>query len=148
MEMYAEAKEDAAESVKLMSTIDDLRMRLQHPKALFRLARAQLALEEYGDAIETVDRALTFCEEQLTKEKLKKNHDSNDDGERIIVALASQGNEFQKLLKIAKQKQQQSRRPSTATTATATQTQGDIQSIKLQPQTPSIRELLNIFAIF
>lgn len=128
MELFTEAKEDAAEAVELSEK--------KNPKALFRLARSLLALGEYDGAIETVECALTYFEGEL-------QHGDNDvkeedESKQSTTSLVAQQKEFQKLLNIAKRKKQQSK--SSSSTTTSSPAQDDILSIKLEPRTPSIRE--------
>jgi serine/threonine protein kinase len=136
MEMYSEAKDDAAEAVELSG-------KKGNPKALFRLARSQMALEDYEDAIVTLDRALHSCEPQLTDHS---GDGGDDEEEKQRTALAAQKNEFQKLLFIAKRKKEQQTNQSTkSNTSPAAQDDHDggiIHSIKLEPRTPSIREFI------
>ena len=121
MEMYTEANVDAAEAVELTKG--------NNLKALFRLARSQLALQDYGSAITTVERALQYCEDHLSG-----NVAADEESKR--TALIAQQNEFQKLLNIAKRrKQQQKSNGSSAQDEAAV-----IESIKLEPRTPSVRE--------
>jgi len=136
MEMYTEAKDDAAEAVELTDG--------QNPKALFRLARSLLALGEYDGAIETVERALLYCEGQLLNNNAN-NEDHEEREQTTSSSLAAQQNEFQKLLNIAKRKKQQQAKSSSNNnnnTAASPAQDEDIQSIKLEPRTPSIREFL------
>ena len=133
MEMYDEAKDDAVEAVELTGGTN--------PKALFRLARSLLALGEYDGAIETLERALRYFDVQ--QQQLDSNQKVKEEIEPTTTMnnLAAQQNEFQKLLNIAKRKKQQA---SSSTTSPAAVPQDDnvdnIQSIKLEPRTPSIRE--------
>jgi len=138
MEMYNAAKDDAAEAVALSGGKGN------NPKALFRLARSQMALGEYEDAMVTLDRALQYCDEQLNKAHSGHDNDNHLE-ERERTALTAQKNEFQKLVNIAKRKKQQSTTKSSNNNNNnnnATDDDTIIQSIKLEPRTPSIREFI------
>ena len=136
MEMYIEAKDDAAEAVELTGG--------GNSKALFRLARSQIALEDYNGAIETMERALHYCEEQLNNHNGDNNNTNDEVEEKERTALAAQKNEFQKLLIIAnkRKKQQGTNKSNTAGDTAQDDVDNIIQSIKLEPRTPSIREFI------
>jgi serine/threonine protein kinase len=140
MEMYNEAKIDALEAVELCAAAAAAAASNTHHgsycKALFRLARTQLALEENDDAIESIGRALTYCDERLNHYSDDNNIDDGEGEKKERMALTAQRNEFQKLLNIAKRKKQQ----SSSNNKSNKEAQDDIQSIKLEPRTPSIRE--------
>ncbi|KAL7450076.1 hypothetical protein ACHAWC_003456, partial [Mediolabrus comicus] len=139
MEMYNEAKIDALEAVELCANNTNNTHHGSYSKALFRLARTQLALEENDDAIESIGRALAYCDERLNNYSDDKNIDDGEGEKKERMALTAQRNEFQKLLNIAKRKKQQSSSNNNSSKLNE-KAQDDIQSIKLEPRTPSIRE--------
>jgi len=125
MEMYDEACHRAAEAVSVSGR--------QNLKALFRLARAQLATKEYSSAMETIQQALSRCDEELQQhEQLQMQaaaaSDSNND--TTVNSIIVQRKEFEKL-KLASLRDQGQQQTSS---------QDIIQSIKLEPRTPSIKE--------
>jgi len=136
MELFHEAKEDAAEAVELTEK--------QNPKALFRLARSLLALGEYDGAIETVECALRYFDSQLNHnndDKQVKEKSEPTTTTSASSSLVAQQYEFQKLLNIAKRRKQQTKSSSsTVATSSSPVAQDDVTSIKLEPRTPSIRE--------
>ncbi|KAL7550844.1 hypothetical protein ACHAWF_014043, partial [Thalassiosira exigua] len=120
MESHEDARDDAAEAVALSGG--------RNSKAFFRLARAQIALNEYDAALDTIGKAALFCEEEL-----KKATDAGGGGLGDKDPLLLQKREFEKLLTVALRKKKQSAlnpEPSPR----------DVKSIKLEPRTPSIKE--------
>jgi len=115
MEMFEEARDDAEEAVK---TSDGANC-----KAYFRLARSQLALNAFGSALGTIDKATAQCDEQLAL--------AGADG---ADQMKLQKQEFEKLraLTLKKQRQHKSNPDSPP----------EIKSIKLEPRTPSIKEFV------
>ena len=146
MEMYEDARSDAAEAVSLSDG--------QNSKAYFRLARAQLAMKDYNSALDTIAKAIAYCEEQLEwqeqlkamanndydddnndiDEKSSSSSSSNDNDEKSSNPLILQKLEFEKLRTLTLRKQKQSAANPDE------QSPQDIKSIKLEPRTPSIRE--------
>ena len=123
MEMYEEACSDATEAVALSKD--------QNSKAFFRLARAQCALKQYSSALQTIDKATAFCNEQLKQQQTTTIANDNDDDSNQQIIL--QIKEFDKLkaITLRYQKQQQNN------TELSPQ---DIKCIKTEPRTPSIKE--------
>ena len=113
MEMFEESRDDAEEAVKASDGANC--------KAYFRLARSQLALNAFGSALVTIDKATAQCDEQLAL----GDADGTDQ-------LKLQKQEFEKLraLTLKKQRQHKSNPDSPP----------EIKSIKLEPRTPSIKE--------
>ena len=123
MEMYEEACSDATEAVALS--------KYRNSKAFFRLARAQCALKDYSSALQTIDMATTFCNEQLKEQQTITTANDNDDdtNQQLILQIK----EFDKLKAITLRYQKQ----QSNNTELSPQ---DIKSIKTEPRTPSIKE--------
>lgn len=107
MEMYEEARDDAKEAVELSDG--------KNSKASFRLARAQIALSEFDEAIETIQAAVGYLV-----------HEPSEDEDKVKQQI----HEFDKLLTAATRRQ----------SSVSQSKPQDIKSIKLEPRTPSIRE--------
>ena len=116
MEMFEEARDDAEEAVKMSDGANC--------KAYFRLARSQLALNAFGSALGTIDKATAHCDEQLAL--------AGADG---TGQLALQRQEFEKLRALTLKKQRQHKSNPDSPPA-------EIKSIKLEPRTPSIKEFV------
>ena len=117
MEMFEEARDDAAEAVELSDG--------RSSKAFFRLARSLIALGEYDTAIETIGKATAYLDEEI-------HHRSSELNDEDDNTIRQQRSEFDKLLTTAKRRQ--------ANPKSHTVQPQDIHSIKLEPRTPSIRE--------
>jgi len=121
MEMYEEACSDATEAAALS--------KYQNSKAFFRLARAQCALKDYSSALQTIDMATTFCNEQLKQQQTTTTANDDDTNQQLILQVK----EFDKLKAITLRYQKQ----QSNNTELSPQ---DIKSIKTEPRTPSIKE--------
>lgn len=122
MEMYEEACTNAAEAVSFSSG--------RNLKALFRLARAQMATKDYSSALDTIQRATSLCEEELLQHDQQTHGATNDTS--IINSTLLQRKEFDKLRAVALREQSQA--------ADLSSSSMDIKSIKHEPRTPSIKE--------
>ena len=89
MERYEEAQTDAAQAV-VSSDGDNL-------KALFRLAKAQVALKSYTNAIDTVDQAMAVLNDDKDQEKVKGQRksfkDIKDEASKSEKKLQEEGQE-------------------------------------------------------
>ena len=173
MEMYDEARADAAEAVRLGSLPAGRRRGIEgdddddgggggsrgggNLKAHFRLARAQIALGEYDDAVDTIGKAAILCDAQLKGQRDDSGGtaEENDDDDATAAAttaettndnLLLQKREFEKLLTAALRKRSRSdarggggdrdsprrNQPHTAGE--------EAKSIKRESRTPSVRE--------
>ena len=141
MEMYDEACADAAEAVRLCSsgsggdeggnntTTNQLLL-----KSLYRLARAQIATQDYSSALNTIDTATSRCEQLLQKHNSGVDDKETNREEQLVLQLK----EFTKLRAIAyKERKVSDANPSSNPSP---QDDSSIQSIKLELRTPSIRE--------
>mmetsp|Transcript_10157 Transcript_10157/g.22446 ORF Transcript_10157/g.22446 Transcript_10157/m.22446 type:complete len:944 (+) Transcript_10157:2-2833(+) len=127
MEMYEEARDDAAEAAALGS----------NSKAFFRLARSQMALADYTSAIDTIHKAIKYLEDQL-----KNNQTTDDYDDESNKQLLLQKQEFEKLISLANRKQTESNNNNNNPSSISSTPQDEIKSIKLEPRTPSIREFI------
>ncbi len=124
MEMFEEARDDAAEAVSLCGVQNSNSLL----KSLFRLARAQIATKDFFSAMGTIKKATSICEEQL--EISKKDDDVNRNNQ-----LSLQMKEFSKLSATAQREQK-------LHASNPDPSPQDIKSIKLEPRTPSIKEFI------
>jgi hypothetical protein len=98
-------------------------------------------LNDYTSALVTIEKTLTFCNEQLKQQQQSPTADDDDDDndDNSNNALTLQTKEFEKLKAIALRKQKQS--PNHPNNNSSPQQHGVIKSIKLEPlRTPSIKE--------
>ena len=126
MEEYEKSRRDAAEASALGGERDS--------KALFRLAKALIALGEYSAAMDAIGKAALVVEEQIKEEPPSDNVDGDESGGS---SLLRQKQEFEKLLALALRKQKQ---------ASSVKKEGpspaEVKSIKAEPRTPSIKEFI------
>uniref|UniRef100_A0A7S4V1H4 Protein kinase domain-containing protein n=2 Tax=Ditylum brightwellii TaxID=49249 RepID=A0A7S4V1H4_9STRA len=131
MEMYEEAMGDAKEAVEVSGG--------KNIKAYFRLARTQIALHLYTDAISNLETAL----EQVVQQQQEQDEDpkeattTEEESKSTKEILSLQKQELHKLLELSKRKKEAYDKlpPSQKNTQPTV-----ITSIKLEPRKPSIRE--------
>lgn len=124
MDMYEEARRDAAEASAMAGG--------RNSKALFRLAKAQIALGEYSLAMDTIGTAAMICEEQLKRERPSVHDDGDGSGGNPLLR---QKQEFENLLVLALRKQKLASSAKKSDPSPV-----EVKSVKLEPRTPSIKE--------
>lgn len=96
-------------------------------------------MNDYTSALVTIEKTLTFCNEQLKQQQQSPTADDDDNDDNSNNALTLQTKEFEKLKAIALRKQKQSH--NHPNNNSSPQQHGVIKSIKLEPlRTPSIKE--------
>ena len=134
--MYDEACHSAAEAVSVSHG--------QNLKALFRLARAQLGTKDCPSALNTIQKAMSRCDEEIKyhHELQSWTHttsENNNDTTNNVHSIMLQKKEFEKL------KQSTLREQCQQTSSSSSQINNSnsiVQSIKLEPRTPSIKEFI------
>jgi len=123
MELYDDAKVDAEEALKISNG--------NNPKAAFRLSRARIALHDFSGAISTLEKAL----QSLSSLPTQTNPTNNESNEvEQSTELEFQRKELTKLLVVARTRHLQKEQfPDAHKLA-------QVQSIKVEPRQPSIRE--------
>lgn len=144
MELYDEACQSADEAVNISHG--------RNLKAFFRLARAQLATKEYVATMDTVQRAISRCDEEIMQQhqqpqQLQQKHDDqvvvSDNTNNVetnnnnnVHSIILQRKEFEKLKAVTLREQQTSSSSSQKNDIN----NNTIHSIKFESRTPSIKE--------
>ena len=144
MELYDEACQSADEAVNISHG--------RNLKAFFRLARAQLATKEYVATMDTVQRAISRCDEEIMQQhqqqqQLQQKHDdqvvASDNINNVetnnnnnVHSIILQRKEFEKLKAVTLREQQTSSSSSQKNDIN----NNTIHSIKFESRTPSIKE--------
>jgi len=140
MELYEDAKVDALQAVQISEG--------RNVKASFRLAKTQIVMGEYTDAITTLEEALTTLSTTITNPTSNETTQPNDtttttttttititDEQQQNDPTTQQRTELQNLLCTARTHHLQKKHNFTNAAALAR-----VESVRLEPRKPSIRE--------